>query len=1329
MALRASAAICIYEGFISMNSVQFSGGLFWPGKNRLHRQDVPKAPVKACALSEDREADAYATSAGTPEASAAQVPRSFAVPSASFRYGSGVKMERDFIRMLRQSKNPQEKADLTELLGRSHSINALPHILQLLGDDEDVHVRTVAAKAISNIGSGTNPNSFTATELTGTLLEAYQHRKTQMASRLAQPLIQISYADKLKEKEIRQALMEELKTLAYGISQLNVQQGRAALHGEYRKTMLMNQLNDAQVQEMIQATEQAQQEFYKELEKKYQKPVDEILNEVSDEEMKEMRKKVSVQTPQGETVNLLEALTQIAFLQEQQEQFSSELLLGLMDALSIHKDRESSGDLKMALTSNHAEVKAKALKLLSKRNGLSYNSDVYPNLHAQDPLVRSAALKALLNSQELPAKQKTMELLKPKAFLELAGGVGRKGLESYAKFLNSIAKNGDEYIEALASRATHSNYDLETRQIALLALGLIAQEPAVHPVSNDTLMKARAIIRAMAVSPVVRDLQDGEALRLTATKLWVQQKDPAAIANAILLANHKSQKPEGPDQAQLLSAVYAALLDSHQKTKAERLTETEHQLLDVLRSGPNKCLDAHTEKNLRQALGTDRIYKILNPASLDEFLAESALILPDQKLLAILRNPQMLQQLRPHLHALAETEKSNYSQMLALRITGLLQDEGSVNYLKQRVADPLKGKIDWKADTSYQGNPAIVAGNVRMNALQALGDIGDYRALPTMIRAMGDANLRLYVPESMAKVAPDANKRGNEATLKKARAQLVKLMESPDVSRQMRAVRIKAADALFKFNGGPEEIKAFATRTTNPNFKRHVLSTLITNDHGLEPEHPDFELVKAMLNPGLGIERLHQQGITGKGIDMAIVDGGYVDQNNREGFQNRVKLPAVADDPGHPHPTMVMSTAAANGKLKGVAPDARVFSDKWPDFKASDTMEVYKKIIEGKLRGENNVRIINNSWGFSNQNAILHKDIRKILQDYKNVVDLAEKAGIQIVFAAGNEGEQVGFPGLGTLSVFGLDVDKLTAEERKLASYILDKVILAGAVNTQGSENREEHRMSEFSSRGDNLNGRLNPTVIAPGSDMMVYGWDRHQGNPKTLVNGTSFASPYVSGLLALMLQKNPNLTPAQMRDVLKKTAVRLPDVPVTEQGYGEVSPEAAVKMAGELARAGLKRKKQPPAQSGDGGNPPNGDAIPANPTPVDKQAGIQNANHLALNDWQSFRIGSDDESVWGPQTSHFEKAAWLESSKTLDSLNDLSRTTAGKTSNFFGERLSQTGKKNFLQGAPTVIKLPNRPLLSKHTPSTPSRNDFRRSPSALPRMNPPKAPAMVTIR
>lgn len=1156
-----------------MRSVQFSSGLFFGRKNNNERHLKEESALKLTSATPHPLDETPASTPGPePEAPATPSPASFSVNRANFKYSSGVQLENKFISSLRRSKNPQEKAGLAEILGRAHSINALPDILSLLSDEEETEVRTVAAEAVSEIGSATHPNSFTATELTDTLLQAYRHRKEKIAERLSKPAHSLPYDDRLKEEETRQELMTELKTLLLGISRLNVAKGRKAIQEEYQKTLVLSLMNDEEVQEMIRATELAEETFHKELEKKYQKPISQILNEIPKEELEELKKKVTLRTPKGESINLLEALTQIAFLKEKQEQFASELLLGLMDAIALHEDKVSTAALKMALTNGNPDIKARSLKLLRQRNSLNYNSDVYPNLYARDQQVRKAALKALLHSQELAAKQKTMELLKPNSYMDLAGGFSSGGMKRYGKFLERIAENGDEYIDALTNRALHSDYDLETRQISLLVLGMMTQKPAALSVSPQTLMQAQVTIKVLAQQPPARSPEDFEALSLTATKMWAAQGDPEAIASAIALADSKKRRLTGQQQAGLLRTVFSVLQEDKKRSESERRSETQHQILDIMSEGKHPSLKENEAEKLRQELAPRAIYSKLNTQDAKTFLENNRDENADPGLIKALAAEA--DELRPFLTSLAESEKSLMTQMLAIRILGLLQDDKSLKYLKNRVHDPLKGKIDWKADISYQGSPANAAANLRMNTLAALGDIGDSRALDVMTDALDDPILKNFVPEPLGKVAKHANEKVTAAKLGKVRTKLVRLMETPDTSRSMRAVRIKAADALFQFKGGVEEIKEFAARTPDPNFKRHALSALLSNDYGADPDHMDHDLVKSMIHPGLGVERLHEQGITGKGVQMAIVDGGYVDPENREGFQDRVKLPAIADEPEHVHPTMVMSTAAANGKLKGVAPDAVVFSDKWPDFGAVDTMDVYKKIIEGKLRGENDVKVINNSWGFSSPNAILHKDVRKILRDYKNVVDLAEKAGIQMVFAAGNEGENAAFPKIGTLSVFGMDIDKLTGEDTKTVNYILDKVILAGALNTQGDdENRANHRIAGFSSRGDSLNRKLKPTVIAPGADMMVYSWDKHKGNPKTLVNGTSFASPYVSGLLTLMLQKNPNLTPAELREILKKTSVKLAEVPLTEQGNGEVQPEAAVKMAEKYAQLARKRK------------------------------------------------------------------------------------------------------------------------------------------------------------
>jgi serine protease AprX len=60
-------------------------------------------------------------------------------------------------------------------------------------------------------------------------------------------------------------------------------------------------------------------------------------------------------------------------------------------------------------------------------------------------------------------------------------------------------------------------------------------------------------------------------------------------------------------------------------------------------------------------------------------------------------------------------------------------------------------------------------------------------------------------------------------------------------------------------------------------------------------------------------------------------------------------------------------------------------------------------------------------------------------------------------------------------------------------------------------------------------------------------------------VDGTSFAAPIVSSIVACMLEANPRLTPQQIKRLLIDTAERVPEVTVDRQGWGVVSARQAV--------------------------------------------------------------------------------------------------------------------------------------------------------------------------
>ena len=115
-------------------------------------------------------------------------------------------------------------------------------------------------------------------------------------------------------------------------------------------------------------------------------------------------------------------------------------------------------------------------------------------------------------------------------------------------------------------------------------------------------------------------------------------------------------------------------------------------------------------------------------------------------------------------------------------------------------------------------------------------------------------------------------------------------------------------------------------------------------------------------------------------------------------------------------------------------------------------------------------------------------------------------------------------------------------------------VISVGATDTPG-------HLASFSSRGDFASALFHPTLVAPGVNVVslrgsgianVTGAEGLAGSDSqrlgaselpyyTTSSGTSFSTPQVAGAIALILEANPSLTPAQVKDILQRTATPLP--------------------------------------------------------------------------------------------------------------------------------------------------------------------------------------------
>ena len=161
---------------------------------------------------------------------------------------------------------------------------------------------------------------------------------------------------------------------------------------------------------------------------------------------------------------------------------------------------------------------------------------------------------------------------------------------------------------------------------------------------------------------------------------------------------------------------------------------------------------------------------------------------------------------------------------------------------------------------------------------------------------------------------------------------------------------------------------------------------------------------------------------------------------------------------------------------------------------------------------------------------------------------LAVRRGIVVVVAAGNEAN-------GDWHYITIPADA-------------DGAIAVGAVDVPGSGERMP-QIASFSSRGPTADGRIKPDVVAPGSGVVVA--DLRRGG-YVRRGGTSFAAPLVSGVCALLLQKNPEWTPAQVLEALRSTALDLGTAgPDTVYGWG-----ADKRIGGQWSRRGAAGRGSP---------------------------------------------------------------------------------------------------------------------------------------------------------
>src|ERR1041384_7245906 len=239
------------------------------------------------------------------------------------------------------------------------------------------------------------------------------------------------------------------------------------------------------------------------------------------------------------------------------------------------------------------------------------------------------------------------------------------------------------------------------------------------------------------------------------------------------------------------------------------------------------------------------------------------------------------------------------------------------------------------------------------------------------------------------------------------------------------------------------------------------------------------------------------------------------------------------------------SGASSSGRFAGVAPGARLLGLSAGDLNLMYVLSGFDYLLE--KRAQYNVRVVNCSFS---ANTVF---------DLNDPVNVATKiltdTGINVVFSAGNSGS-----GNGTMNPYA----------------IAPWVIGVGATDPGG-------RLAAYSSRGNFGDALQHPSLVAPGTNIIslrsavgitgvsgLAGADVQRLSATempyyTTATGTSFSAPQVAGAIALMLEVNPDLTPADVKDILSRTATPMPRYFFHEAGAGMLNSYAAVLEASAL--------------------------------------------------------------------------------------------------------------------------------------------------------------------
>lgn len=356
----------------------------------------------------------------------------------------------------------------------------------------------------------------------------------------------------------------------------------------------------------------------------------------------------------------------------------------------------------------------------------------------------------------------------------------------------------------------------------------------------------------------------------------------------------------------------------------------------------------------------------------------------------------------------------------------------------------------------------------------------------------------------------------------------------------------------------------------------HLEETQWIFDEGATPAPKSHsrEITQNLLQ--VNAPQVWEQGYTGQGVLVALIDTGvrldHADLAGRlwdggpefpnHGYDFYYHDNDPSDDRGHgTHVAGTICGTGASGSQTGIAPEVTIMALK--TFNNEGVGEETHWVAAMQFALEHGADLMNMSLGRPQPNAA-----QKLMM--RQACDNTLAAGVVVAACAGNIRQmQFMVPPPNNVYTPGDCPPPYLHEDQMVNAGGTSCVICVGAVDYINA-------VAPFSSEGPSQwtdvaayndypytagstteIGLIRPDICAPGVQIKSLDFNTIDGY--TLMDGTSMATPLVAGAIALMLSKNHELTPAQIDEILERTAVKFTEHKSNDFGSGLLDALAAV--------------------------------------------------------------------------------------------------------------------------------------------------------------------------